>query len=84
MDKHPWLPNLSSVEDMLKEIGINNIDELFRDIPEELKLKRLLNVGKGKPLSEYEILEEINKKANRNVDLAAPPFIGGGICPHYV
>lgn len=84
MDKHPWLPNLSSIEDMLKEIGVNNIDDLFKDIPKEVRLNRLLNIGKGKPLSEYEIAKEIEEKSSKNVKLKVPPFIGAGICPHYV
>ncbi|MEM4943505.1 MAG: aminomethyl-transferring glycine dehydrogenase subunit GcvPA [Saccharolobus sp.] len=84
MDKHPWFPNLSSIDEMLKEIGISDIDELFKDIPDEIKLKRLLDVGKGKPLSEYEIVKEIKDKVKKNVQLSAPPFIGAGVCPHYI
>ncbi|MEM3269252.1 MAG: glycine dehydrogenase, partial [Saccharolobus sp.] len=65
MDKHPWFPNLSSIDEMLKEIGISDIDELFKDVPDEIKLKRLLDVGKGKPLSEYEIVKEIKDKVKK-------------------
>ncbi|QXJ29682.1 Glycine dehydrogenase [decarboxylating] (glycine cleavage system P1 protein) [Saccharolobus shibatae B12] len=84
MYKHPWLPNLDLIDEMLKEIGVNSLDELFNDIPAEIKINRLLNVAKGKPLSEYEIEKEINEKVKKNVELEAPPFIGAGICPHYI
>ncbi|WP_338601606.1 aminomethyl-transferring glycine dehydrogenase subunit GcvPA [Sulfolobus tengchongensis] len=84
MYKHPWLPNLGLVNEMLKEIGVANIDELFNDIPAEIKLNRLLNIGRGKPLSEYEIEEEIKEKVKKNIELSAPPFIGAGVCPHYI
>lgn len=84
MEYHPWLPNLKYIDEMLKEIGINSIDELFGDIPEELKLKRLLNIGYGKPLSEYEIYLRLEELKSKNVKLKMPPFLGGGVCPHYV
>ena len=35
-----FIPNTKEDKElMLKEIGISNVDELFRDIPEELILK---------------------------------------------
>ncbi|MGO0916581.1 hypothetical protein ACTPEM_26695, partial [Clostridioides difficile] len=33
---------------MLKVVGLNSVDELFSDIPEEVKLKRDLNLEIGK------------------------------------
>lgn len=48
-------------EAMLKEIGIDSIDELFRDIPEELRFKGELKLPKG--LSEYETRKALIKMA---------------------
>lgn len=84
MEYHPWLPNLKYIKEMLKEIGINSIDELFKDVPEEIKLKRPLNVGYGRPLSEYEVYLRLEELKSKNTKLKMPPFLGGGVCAHYV
>ncbi len=82
---HNWIPN-SDPEikaSMLRTIG-KNIDDLFADIPEPIKLKRSLNVGFGKPLSEYEVLRLVDKILSKNkVFRDPPPFIGGGLCANY-
>ncbi len=84
MDYHPWLPNLDYENEMIAEIGVKSIDDLFKDVPEEIKLKRLLNVGYSKPLSEYEIYLRLLELEENNAKLKMPPFLGGGVCPHYV
>ncbi|MBC7261386.1 MAG: hypothetical protein H5T63_05180, partial [Chloroflexi bacterium] len=43
---------------MLKAIGVNNIDELFRDVPEALRYPEL---KLPPPLSEMEILRELRE-----------------------
>ena len=53
---HPYIPN--SVPDvqneMLKEIGLADLEELHSEIPEEIKLKK--NMDLPKPIvSEYEL-----------------------------
>ena len=35
------------VKDMLDSLGVNSVEDLFSDIPEELKLKRELNIQKA-------------------------------------
>ncbi len=84
MRVHPWLPNLEDLEDMLKEIGVKNVEELFNDVPSEVILKRELNVGYGRPLSEYEIAKRLEELADKNTKFLYPPFLGGGVCPHYI
>jgi glycine dehydrogenase subunit 1 len=70
---------------MLERIGVEDPMELYRDVPKELILRRRLSVGYGRMLSEWE-LEVLFEKHMQNVRvfLDPPPFMGGGICPHYV
>jgi len=66
-----------------KTIGIESVEELFSDIPEEIRLKKPLHLPKA--LSELDIrrkTEEILKK-NRSVK-ELTSFLGGGIWPHHV
>ena len=83
---HQWIPN-SSPEiktSMMKALGISELMELFSDIPKELILREGLKVGFGK-LSEYEVRRLVKSILNRNkVFDDPPPFIGGGVCAHYV
>jgi glycine dehydrogenase subunit 1 len=84
---HPWIPN-SSVnikEYLMKAIGINDILELFNDVPRDLIINRELNVGLGRPLNEFEIKRYFKEVISKNrVFRNPPPFTGGGICAHYV
>ena len=43
---HPYIPNSvpEIQEKMLKEIGVNHIEELYKDIPENLRFKERLNL----------------------------------------
>lgn len=77
----------TSVEEIkrkiIKKLSINSIEELFKPIPEKLKLKRELNIPTF--TSELELLNNIESLLNKNKcykDL--PIFLGGGIWPHYV
>lgn len=37
---------------MLKDLGLKSIDDLFQDVPEDVKLQRLLNVPEGKSVDD--------------------------------
>lgn len=84
MNSHPWLPNLKYIDEMLEKIGIKSIEELFKDVPNEIRLKNNYNIIYKKSLSEYEILLKIKDLENKNLKLKYPPFLGGGACPHLV
>ncbi|MCS7364657.1 MAG: aminomethyl-transferring glycine dehydrogenase subunit GcvPA [archaeon GB-1867-035] len=82
---HPYLPNSSfKVKgEMLKELGIESVDELYSDIPSEVRLNRDLNIPG--PMSELEVFKFIKGilDENRNC-LEMPVFLGAGCWPHYV
>ena len=81
---HPYLPN--SVPDikerMMEEIGIKTIDDLYVDIPEELRFQGDLDVPG--PMTEAEVRQHVGGLLDRNWTFRAPPFLGGGVWPHYV
>jgi glycine dehydrogenase subunit 1 len=66
---------------MLAEIGLTSIDQLFSGIPERLRLKRLLNLPKA--LTEPELVEYFQARAAKN-SLGVPAFTGAGVYPHYI
>ena len=65
---------------MLGKIGVGSLEEIFRDIPEKLRLNRPLNIP---ALSEMEVLAEIERlsKQNRQGSIC---FAGGGIYDHFI
>ncbi|MEF9934002.1 MAG: aminomethyl-transferring glycine dehydrogenase subunit GcvPA [Clostridium sp.] len=80
----PYIPVTSEErEDMLKSIGLNSIDDLFSDIPEELKLNRRLNIEA--PYSEMEIVNKLSSLSKKNSCCDdAVCFLGAGAYDHYV
>lgn len=66
---------------MLDAIGVTSVDELFRQIPEELQLDRSLNLPQ--PAGELELQQEMERL------LASPRpdpvcFLGGGVYDHFI
>jgi len=83
---HPYIPN--SVPEvkaqMLKKIGVKNIEELYADIPESLKFKGELNLP-DPLLSEYALKRHVEKILSKNRTCGENiSFLGGGCWQHYV
>ncbi|MDD3890332.1 MAG: aminomethyl-transferring glycine dehydrogenase subunit GcvPA [Syntrophomonadaceae bacterium] len=78
-----YTPNPPAVvEDMLHSLGLNTIDGLYTDIPEELKINGL-NLPSG--LSEIELRKEIKRLAGENLSTEDYPcFLGAGAYDHYI
>ena len=55
---------INEEKEMLNAIGVNSIDDLFKNIPEEVKIKGELNLPDG--LSEMEVKNLIESIANKN------------------
>ncbi len=79
MRYHPHTPD--EIREMLAACGASSLDELFRSIPEKLRLKRPLGVPP--PLDEIALFAEMRRLAARN-ETAHPPFVGAGAYPHHV
>lgn len=80
----PYIPTTHEDEqEMLKSIGLNSLDDLFSDIPEEMRLNRELNLPKAK--SELEVSSYLQELAKKNCSLSEMPcFLGAGAYDHYI
>jgi len=82
---HPWLPNLRRESEILTKIGVNNVEELLRVIPNNLRIKGGLGVRPEEPMKPWETELDFQEKIKRNIDLPLNRiFAGGPVCPHYV
>jgi glycine dehydrogenase subunit 1 len=76
---HPHTPD--DVRAMLDAVGAKTLDDLFRSIPEPLRLRRPLEVPPA--TDEIALFAEFRRMAGRN-QVEHPPFIGAGCYPHHV
>ncbi len=78
-----FLPNTAKDrEQMLKTIGVKSLDELFGDIPHELRFKGQLDVPGA--LSEYDVAKHLKGLSEKNVSKDYACFIGAGAYDHYI
>lgn len=81
---HRYLPHTESdVKQMLESIGAQSIEDLFKDIPENLRLKRELDLPG--PMSEMELASHMKDlaAANKSIDELVC-FLGAGAYDHYI
>ncbi len=77
----PFIPHTEEdVKSMLAVIGINSIDQLFDEIPAELRAEGLINVPEG--VSEMEISRIMHEHAEK--DSRALCFAGAGAYEHHI
>ena len=77
-----FIPNSELKKEMLKDIGLKDIDELFSDIPKQIRIEEL-ELPDG--LSQQETEKHLRKIANKNKPQSELlSFLGGGIKPHYI
>lgn len=69
-----------TITEMLKIIGISKIDDLFKDIPEDLIIQGL-NLPEG--LSEPDLLENLKELGKKN-KIYSNSFLGAGCYFHYI
>ena len=66
---------------MLASIGLDTAAQLFRSIPNDVQLNRPLNITP--PLSEPEVIGEMEMLAAKNTAATKPSFLGAGVYSHY-
>jgi glycine dehydrogenase subunit 1 len=82
---HPFLPNAGAPirKKMLDEIGVGSIDELYSDIPAQVRTNRALKVD-WLP-SEQEVKNHVDLILAENKSASdMPVFLGAGIYNHYL
>lgn len=80
----PYIPHTQAdVRQMLETIGVESIEDLFREIPEDLRLKRELDVPSG--MDEHRLAKHLAGLAGQNVDLSKTIcFLGAGIYDRFI
>jgi glycine dehydrogenase subunit 1 len=77
-----YIPNSPEERDeMLKVVGLNSTNELFRSIPQNVQLNRQLEVTE--PLAEVEVISAMDKLAEKNIASRKTSFLGAGAYAHY-
>jgi len=83
---HPYIPNsVPAIKaEMLKSIGVEDVETLFQEIPERLRFKRKLNLPKPF-LAENELKKHVKSVLSKNRTCEENlNFLGGGCWQHYV
>ena len=78
-----YIPNtIAEQDDLLAAVGLNSVDELFSDIPDDYRNPPLRLPA---PMSELEIQRELGAMAGRNRPLSSgPSFLGAGCYYHFI
>ncbi|GAB3052081.1 aminomethyl-transferring glycine dehydrogenase subunit GcvPA [Virgibacillus ainsalahensis] len=70
-------------KDMLDTIGVQSTDELFSNIPSDIRFKGELNLKK--PANEYQLKKELTEMSNKNANLKEyTSFLGAGVYDHFI
>ena len=80
----PYIPNtLEDEKVMLKSIGAESIQDLFSDIPDDVKFNRELNINP--PMSELEVQKHVKSLWSKNKSTEELVcFLGAGVYDHYI
>ncbi|RNA68958.1 aminomethyl-transferring glycine dehydrogenase subunit GcvPA [Alteribacter keqinensis] len=71
------------LQEMMGAIGVNSVEELFNDIPKEVRYNGDLKIEKA--LDETALVKEMQRLANRNYNSKDyPSFLGAGVYEHYI
>ncbi len=80
----PYIPHTTEdVREMLDTIGVSSIDDLFAEIPADLRLQRPLNIPSAK--NESELYLHLVDLARQNLDATRLDwYLGAGIYDRYI
>ncbi|MGB4114916.1 MAG: aminomethyl-transferring glycine dehydrogenase subunit GcvPA [Polaromonas sp.] len=73
----------SDVQAMLQVMGLHSVEQLFEDIPAQVRLQRELDLPPA--LSEWQLMRDVRAMADMNAStLTHASFLGGGAYEHYI
>src|SRR3989338_106805 len=71
------------IQEMLKVAGAKSVEDLFTTIPDNIRIKKPLNLPA--PLSEQELLQEMTTLIRKNAAVEEyASFLGAGAYNHYI
>lgn len=81
---HKYIPNTDAdKKEMLDSIGVSSIEDLFSDIPKDLRFQGDLNICEG--MSELEIVNHMKNLISKNKTTEELTcFLGAGAYDHYI
>lgn len=83
---YPYIPNSEpgTREVMLRETGVRSVEELLKDIPDELRMKRKMNIPAALP-AEADLKRHVEGILARNITAEeCLSFLGAGCYNHHV
>ena len=83
---HPYIPNSAPEikQEMLEKIGVKDVEVIYQEIPDDLRLKTKLNLPEPFP-TEYELKKHVKRILSQNKTCEDYlNFLGGGCWQHYV
>jgi len=80
----PYILNTENdIQEMLRVIGAATLDDLYKHLPSQIRIKNQLNIPSG--LSEQEVRQSIKGLAAKNKTLDSfNSFLGAGLYDHYI
>ncbi len=73
----------SDIQAMLEVMGLHSVEQLFEDVPAQVRLRRALDIPPA--LSEWELMRDVRTMAGMNSTvLSHASFLGGGAYEHYI
>lgn len=84
MDQLRYIPMTEEdKQDMFKTVGIKHLEELFADIPDEVRFKGEMSLLPA--LDETNLMKEMSRLAGINKNTKEyPSFLGAGVYEHYI
>lgn len=77
-----FIPNAQRQKSLLQAIDVEDVAELFADIPSDLRVDGL-DLPQG--VSQQEVTRRLRKISRENMSFYdMPSFLGGGVVPHFV
>ncbi|MCK9614773.1 MAG: aminomethyl-transferring glycine dehydrogenase subunit GcvPA [Candidatus Omnitrophica bacterium] len=80
----PYILNTENdIKEMLRVVGVASLDDLYKHLPSQIRLKNELNISSG--LSEYELKQFVTSLAAKNKTINSfNSFLGAGLYDHYI